>query len=356
MLRESSSEPRSLAPVIQTFPQECYDNPTGRGLAYFARDLVIYACTVAALYSTDSLWLLLPLWVLAGLGISALFVLAHDAAHGSLFKNDRLNYWIGQIGMLPSLHIFEMWCYGHNRIHHGHTTREEMDYVWHPTTPAEYRALSPLRKLAHRFKWSAIGGGFYYLWDVWWTKMVRFTPPDKMGDAVRRDRIIVASFAALTGALLLAAGVARYGTLSGGLWMWMKVFGIPFLVWNYSIGITVYVHHIAQDIPWHTRREWNKFRGQMEGTTILHIPRWLNVFYHNIFLHVPHHVDMRIPFYQLPAACEALRKHYGHVVRERVLHPLDYLRTTRTCKLFDFEKGVWCDYRGRQFALETTLL
>jgi omega-6 fatty acid desaturase (delta-12 desaturase) len=356
MSESTAPEPRSLGPVIEAFPEECYDNPTGRGLAYFARDAAIYGLTVAALLSTDQLWLVLPLWVLAGLGISALFIVAHDAAHGSLFKSDRLNYVIGQLGMLPSLHIFEMWCFGHNRIHHGHTTRGEMNYVWHPITLAQYRALSPLHKLVHRFKWSCLGGGFYYLWDIWWKKMVRFTPPERMAPQVRRDRWVVGIFAALFTLALLGTGFAQYGTLGGALWTWFKVFAMPFLLWNYSIGITVYVHHIAQDIPWHTRREWNKFKGQMLGTTILHVPRWLNVFYHNIFLHVPHHVDMRIPFYRLPAAVEALRKHYGHVVRERVLHPLDYWQTTRTCKLFDFERGVWCDYRGRQFAVEATLL
>jgi omega-6 fatty acid desaturase (delta-12 desaturase) len=311
---------------------------------------------VAALLATDSPLLLVPLWIYAGLCISALFVLGHDAAHGSLFKSDRLNYLIGQTAMLPALHIFEMWCYGHNRIHHGHTTREEMDYVWHPVTPEQYRALPLAQKLSHRLKWSWLGGGIYYLWDIWWQKMVLFTPPEKIAPNVSRDRTVVGVFAALASAGLIAVGAATYGTVGGALWTWFKVFGVPFVLWNYSIGITVYVQHIAQDIPWHARREWNKFKGQVEGTTILHIPGWLNVFYHNIFLHVPHHVDMRIPFYGLPGAVEALRKHYGHVIRERVLRPLDYFRTTRTCKLFDFEKGVWCDYRGREFLVETTLL
>jgi omega-6 fatty acid desaturase (delta-12 desaturase) len=356
MIPDCTPGPRSLAPIIETIPEKCYDNPTAKGLAYLARDAALYLAALAGLYQTDAPWLLVPFWVLAGLSISALFVLAHDAAHGSLFKSSALNYAVGQLAMLPSLHLFEMWCYGHNRIHHGHTTRQEMDYVWHPTTPSEYRGLSPLGKLVHRLKWSWLGGGIYYLWDIWWRKMVRFTPPEKIAADVRRDRIAVGIFAVLASGLLLAAGFASYGSTVGALWTWLKLFGIPFLIWNYSIGITVYLHHIAQDIPWHSRRDWNKFKGQIEGTTILHIPRWLNVFYHNIFLHVPHHVDMRIPFYRLPAAVEVLRKHYGNLIRERVLRPLDYWRTTRSCKLFDFEKGVWCDYRGRPFAVETTLL
>ena len=44
----------------------------------------------------------------------------------------------------------------------------------------------------------------------------------------------------------------------------------------------------------------------VEGTTNLRIPRVFNFFLHNIFVHVPHHVDARIPFHQLPAAAEAI--------------------------------------------------
>jgi acyl-lipid omega-6 desaturase (Delta-12 desaturase) len=344
---KSHDGPGSLGAVIECIPEECYENPTWKGLAWFARDLALYALNVLALIYFDNPILLVGLWLLSGLTISALFILGHDAAHGSLFKDKRLAYLVGQTAMLPGLHVYEAWVFGHNRIHHGHTTRQEMDYVWHPATREQYAALTPLQKLAHRLKWSCIGGGVYYMWDIWWKSMMLFTPPEKIADAVRRDRRIVVTYAAVASAAFLALGAFWYGSLLGAAWMWAKVFAIPFVVWNYSIGVTVYIHHIAADITWYARREWTKFRGQMEGTTVIHLPWWLNTFYHNIYLHVAHHVDMRIPFYGLPAANEALRKHYGHVIRERAYSLRDYLATTRACKLFDFERGVWCDYSGR---------
>jgi len=174
--------------------------------------------------------------------------------------------------------------------------------------------------------------------------MMRFTPPEKIAADVHRDRRIVLAYAAVVSAALLAAGAHVYGTLGGALWMWFKVFAVPFAVWNYSIGISVYVHHIAPDIEWHGRREWTRFKGQMEGTTILRIPAWLNVFYHNIFLHVPHHVDMRIPFYHLREAADAIRANFGDVVRERSYGLADYLRATRACKLYDFANRRWTSY------------
>jgi omega-6 fatty acid desaturase (delta-12 desaturase) len=344
---DAASEPGpNITQVIDILPDAVYDNPTALGLAYFARDVALYGLVVTALVFADSPFLLVPLWVLAGLTISALFIVGHDSAHGALFKSRRLGYVIGQLSMLPSLHVFEAWVYGHNRIHHGHTVREVMDYVWHPTSLEGYRDMTRVQRLLHRLKWSWLGAGVYYGWDIWWRNMIRFTPPEKIAADVRRDRRIVLGYAAAVSAALLAFGFHRYGGATGALWMWLKVFGVPFVVWNYSIGIAVYVHHISPDIAWHGRREWTRFKGQMEGTTILHVPVWLNFFYHNIFLHVPHHVDMRIPFYHLAEAADAIRANFGGVVREKSFGLGDYLRATRACKLYDFPTRTWHGYEA----------
>ena len=341
----TTSAPRKLAEAVRVIPADCHDNPTWKGLAYLALDLAMYAAVVAGLVLVDSPWLLVPLWILAGLTISALFIVGHDAAHGALFRSQRLAYLAGQFAMLPSLHLYEAWCFGHNRIHHGHTTRQEMDYVWHPLTPEQFRVLSPLSQLVHRVEWSCLGAGLYYMHRIWWDKMIwNFEPPEKIRGLLRRDQIVVGSYAALASAAVLALGAASYGSASGALWMWLKVLAVPFVVWNYSIGAAVYVHHICQDIPWHTRRDWNKFTGQVNGTTIIRLPTWLNVFYHHIFLHVAHHVDMRIPFYGLPAATEALQRAFPDDIVERTFGLGDYLETTKSCKLFDFERGVWLRY------------
>jgi acyl-lipid omega-6 desaturase (Delta-12 desaturase) len=334
----------TISDVIEILPESVYENPTARGLGYFARDVAVYGSAVAALVYTDHPLLLVPLWIFAGLAISALFIVGHDAAHGALFKSKRLAYAIGQLAMLPSLHVYEAWVFGHNRIHHGHTVREGMDYVWHPLSPEQYRALSLPQRVAHRIKWSLFGAGLYYGWDIWWRSMMRFTPPEKIAAEVHRDRRIVVAYAATASAALLALGAFTYGSALGALWMWTKVFALPFVTWNYSIGIAVYVHHISPDIPWHGRREWTRFKGQMEGTTILHIPVWLNFFYHNIFLHVPHHVDMRIPFYKLGEAADAIRARFGDVVREKTFHFADYRRATHACKLYDFAGQRWLGY------------
>ena len=64
--------------------------------------------------------------------VSGLFVVGHDAAHGALFKSKRMNSTVAHLAFLPSLHVYEGWILGHNRVHHPYTVRQGYDFVWHP--------------------------------------------------------------------------------------------------------------------------------------------------------------------------------------------------------------------------------
>jgi omega-6 fatty acid desaturase (delta-12 desaturase) len=335
----AAARPTTLKPVLDVIPARCYERSTWRGLGLVARDLALYGLAVAGLLATDRWYLLVPLWLLAGVAVSGLFVLGHDAAHGALFDSRRLNDVVGRVTMLPSLHATEVWVFGHNRVHHGHTLKQGLDFVWHPTTVEEYRAMGRWSRLVHRFEWGPFGAGAYYFHRVWFDKMVRFTPPARWKRAMRRDQLIVAAFALAA----LAALVAWAGP-TAGVWAWVKVVVIPFLLFCQVIGWVVYVHHIDPETRWWPRREWNKFRGQVEGTTVLWGPPGWELFFHWIMVHLPHHVDMRIPCYRLPAAAKAIQQAYPDEVIERPIRVRDYLRSVRACKLHDFDTGTWHRY------------
>lgn len=333
-------KPTGLKPVIDVIPDSCYQRSTGRGLFLIARDAAFYALALWGLASTNNPLFLVPLWLLAGAAVSGLFVLGHDAAHGALFDSSRLNEIMGRVTMLPSLHATEQWKFGHNRVHHGHTLRQGMDFVWHPITAEEWASMGTLARLRHRIEWGPLGSGAYYLRNVWFNKMVRFTPPERWAKTMNRDRALVAVFAAVT----LAASLVLSAGIGAGLWNYTKLIVIPFLAFCQSIGWVVYVHHIDPEIRWWTRREWNRFRGQVEGTTVLWGPPGWDLFYHWIMVHLPHHVDMRIPCYKLPEAARAIQQAYPDEVVERPISLRDYLRATRECKIHDFETGVWSRY------------
>lgn len=338
---------RELKAVVAVIPEECYANPAWKGIGYFCRDVCVYAAGIVGLLYVDVWYLVIPLWIVATLGISALFVVGHDAAHGALFRSKRLCYAVGQLAFLPSLHAYEVWALGHNRVHHGHTGCEGIDFVWHPLTKAQYAALPWWGRLHHRIEWSPWGAGLYYLRVVWWDRMVHAVPPRRLERAFRRDRLIVVGFAAAMTLSLLYRGYLSTGSATGAMWLWIKIFFVPWLLFNQTIGAVVYLHHIAPDVPWYSHSSWSQRRGQLDATVSYLIPRWLNFFWHNIFLHVPHHVDVRIPFYHLPRALAAISQLADVPLAVHELRLREYVSNARRCKLFDFESGSWSDYSGR---------
>ena len=345
---DAPAQPRprthSLNDVRAHIPEACYRRSPLRAAAALLQGALLYLVPLTALVFIDQWWSLLFLWPLTGLGAAGLFVLGHDASHQALFDSRRANRLAARAAMVPALHAEAAWDLGHNRVHHGYTTRQGFDFVWHPLTVEQYRELGRLARLQHRLEWSCFGSGAYFLREVWWNKMWKFSAPGKRHDDIQRDKIWVGSVA---GACI--AGSVVLGALTGGLgaaiWMPFKLFIIPFMLFIHVIGWAVYVHHVAPEIRWWDRKEWTQFRGQMESTTILHINPVINFLWmHNIMVHVPHHVDQRLPFHQLPAAAKAISEAYPGVVRTAKFRSRDYLRTTKTCKLYDFSAGTWLPY------------
>jgi omega-6 fatty acid desaturase (delta-12 desaturase) len=335
---------QSLNDVRAVIPEACYQRSSRRATFAVIQAIVLYVAPIVGLLLTDRWWAVLALWALAGLAVAGLFVIGHDASHGALVDSRRANRLIAQVCMGPSVHVEAAWDLGHNRIHHGYTTRQGFDFVWHPMTVEEYQAAGRLTRLRHRFEWSWLGSGAYFMREVWWQKMWRYNPTGKRRPAVVRDKLTLGSALAV----LVAAAVV-FGALTGGwvaaIWVPVKVLVVPFLLFLQIIGWTVYVHHVDPDIRWWPRREWSQFRGQMESTTILRIPSFVNrLWLHNIFVHVPHHVDVRIPFHQLPAAAEAIADAHPDTVRNTRFSFRGYLSATKACKLYDFDAGTWLPY------------
>jgi omega-6 fatty acid desaturase (delta-12 desaturase) len=337
--------PGSLRPVLSAIPPEAYANPTWKGLGYFARDLAIYAACVALLVRWSSPLLVVPVWVVAALAVSGLFVVGHDAAHQSLFSRRWLNDVVGRVAMLPSWHVYTAWIFGHNRVHHGFTGRQGYDFVWHPVTPAQYAAMPKAARLRHRVEWSFIGAGAYYTREVWWHKMILWRAPQKSAPSVNRDRALVIGFVTGAAAALTAYGLAHGASVAGVVWLIARVLVVPFLAFTFVIGSIIHVHHIDPDIKWLRGDEWTKFAAQMEGTTVLRAGRVFNFFLHWIMVHTPHHVDMRIPMYNLDKAASAIEREFPGTVVDRPLRFRDFIANSRRCKLYDFDAQRWLSYR-----------
>ena len=341
---ERKSDRRDLSPVIKIIPKTCYEKSYLQGVGLFVRDVVIYIALLAVAASTDTWYILIPVYVLLMMNLVGLFIIGHDAAHGSLTASNKLNDLIANLAMLPGLHMSEIWKYGHNRIHHGRTVNQVFDFIWHPYTAEQYNQMNSFQKLRHKFEWGPLGSGMYYLREIWWNRTILFKPPKSIETKVRLSKLMLTAVFIIGSYFSAKHGLETYGTMAGALWMWIKLVALPFYLVNHAIAWAVYVHHISPEITWHRRKEWDPFKGQVQGTTIFRVSKIANFFLHNIFEHVPHHVDARIPCYHLIEASDAIVKHFPEDAQVEKLNWNKFKRFNEACKLYDFDNHCWQSY------------
>lgn len=335
---------KDLGELRKKIDPKAYLHSNFKTLFWCVLDLAFYLFFMYGVFTSTGIVTRIIFGVLAGIAGSGMFVLAHDAAHGALFKNKWVAEIMGTIYMLPALNSYRLWCFGHNRIHHGFTSYSPVDWIWRPLTINEYNDLSRLKKVLYRAERSIWGCGLHYIVKIWWPKMVRFMPENLQASkifAIRLGKIIVVAFA-------ITIGFVYYH--HSGIFSVVCALLIPFIVFNYFMSLIVYLHHTHPQIPFFDERtEWNATIGAVFCTTVIHTNWFIEKFItHNILIHTPHHADMRIPFYRLKTAFKSIKQNYSEYVHEYKMNLGTMLHIFKSCKLYDYKKHIWYNFRSAQ--------
>lgn len=321
-----------------------------RGIAtpiiWFLLDWLVLGVSVASMLVVDSWCVTVFASLVAALWIARLFVIGHDACHGSYTPSKTLNKWIGRIAFLPSLTPYSLWELGHNLAHHCFTNLKGRDYVWTPYSPHEFARLSWVRRRLEHVYRSGVGQGVYYLIEMWWKKLMF---PSKKHVNHRRatyilDNLLVTAFAAAW-----ISGLVIWGHHSGRAIWSLLIFGfaVPFFVWNCLVGFVIYVQHTHPRVAWYERRdEWSANAGYATTTVHIKLKRPLDGLIHYILEHGAHHVNMGIPLYRLKEAQARLSATLDERLKSEVFCWRYYWNTVRRCKLYDFAQHVWMDFEG----------
>ncbi|MEA2618877.1 MAG: hypothetical protein QOE72_4660 [Chloroflexota bacterium] len=220
------------------------------------------------------------------------FIVFHDCAHGSLFPSKRANQHVGRVLGLLVLAPFMRWRHDH-AVHHatsGDLERRGVGDI--PTlTVTEYRARSNRSRLAYRaFRNPLVMFGL--------GPVIAMIVGPRIATRAQRPRMRHS---------VLATDVALLSVV-GGLCLWIGV-GNFFLVWAPaamiagSVGIWLfYVQHQFEDAYWQSPTEWSYADAALRGSSYLRLPAVLQFFSGNIGLHHVHHLNARIPNYNLQRA------------------------------------------------------
>lgn len=324
-----------------------------KALTLFAVNAVVYLAAFFGIVFIPTWPAKLVLGALTAIPLSTLFIVGHDGCHGSLTPRCWLNSFLGHLGFLPSLHPYSAWELGHNRLHHGWTNLRGRDYGYPPFTKAEYDALPRSRRFLERIYRTVWGVGLHYLIEIWWKHMMFPHEDDwkKLNRGVfQRDRALVIGFAILQIASLLLT--ARWAAAHG--WPSLSPLGLiavgwawPFLWWNWTMAFVTYQHHTHPQVAWYDNKEdWCFYYGQIEGTVHVTFSRPIEMIFHNILEHTAHHVDPKIPLYNLRASQESLETAFSESITVQKGSLLQFAKVLKVCRLYDYRNHQWLDFDG----------
>jgi omega-6 fatty acid desaturase (delta-12 desaturase) len=285
--------------------------------------------------------------IIAGIKLTSLLTLGHDAAHNTLTANRKLNRILALACFIPCIHNVRLWVWDHHLMHHPETNGEHYDsYV--PFTKAEFDALPKSRQLLERVIRSPnfVGFGIHYLFGR--MANVRIWPTSKVPARVRRSAWwhFAGLMAYAGGLVLLLANAPRFApvTLSEAL-----VLGgaLPIFLFACLTGGSLYLMHTNTRIKWHrgvTARS-GAYRPELEATHLT-LPAFVSSAVHHVYAHSVHHAHAGIPCYRL---LEAQLRFDDLMGPASICEPLSLRRTLRTmalCKLYDYDTHTWLDFNG----------
>lgn len=281
-------------------------------------------------------WAAVPIAVVAAGFLVRIFIIFHDCCHGAFFRSRRANRITGYAAGLVVLTPFEKWQQSHAQHHAtvGDLDRRGTGDVW-TLTVREYAAAPRWKRLFYQlfrnpFIMLGIGPGLLFVIANRWP-----SPSD-----TKRQRFSVHFTNAGIALTLLTAH------FTVGLPIFLAT-QLPTFLLAATAGVWLfYVQHQFEDAYWARRPEWDPMRAALEGSSYYKLPRVLQWFSGNIGLHHIHHVQPRIPFYNLQR-CQAAIPAFQAVPPLTIRRSLHSLRL-RLVDEADRRMVTWAELEARR--------
>lgn len=275
-----------------------YQHPSSvRAVWQLVSTLVPYALLWYLMYHAleISLWLAIPLAVLAAAFLVRIFIIFHDCGHGSFLGSRRANDAVGVLAGILTFSPYHHWRWQHS-IHHG--TAGQLDRrgtgdVW-TMTVQEYLEASRWRRCVYRlarnpFVLFVLAPLFMFV--IW----QRFPAADARA---RERRSVRRMNFALAGMVIVLSWIF-------GVWPYLLLQAVVMAIAGAAGLWLFYVQHQFEDAYWEREADWNYLAAALRGSSFYKLPKVLQWFSGNIGFHHVHHLSPRIPNYNLQKCHEA---------------------------------------------------
>lgn len=316
-----------LPQIIRSIPRPCFEKNNRRALTYLFRDLLLLVFIGTLILFTENSILQILLSVLMGCVLTGIFVIGHDAGHRSFSDNRKLNEFVGHLCCSLTLWPYHVWRLSHDH-HHKWTHHSVNDLAWKPLTIQQYEELPQWKKFAYYLSRS-----FVFFWASMLFQGFMIDDAVKGRFFAKQDRDIVIRSIGITIAIGLtyAFTCLYFGGLSGLLLMFI----IPQLVFQFWLSFFTLFHHTNVDSKLLSPSTWEPAKAQLGHSIHVKYPDIIDWLTHDIGWHIPHHVCVSIPHYNLRAAHQSLKNSYPEVIKENSLTPQYMLEVISKCHLID---------------------
>ena len=227
-----------------------------------------------------------------------IFIIQHDCGHHSFFRSHRQNDMLGAFCSVLTMTPYALWRRSH-ALHHA--SSGDLDHrghgdVW-TLTVDEYLSRPLFSRLVYRIYRNplilfVLGPSLFFMG----VNRLTVNVPANW----KRERRSVH----LTNLALLAVLVVAWYTI--GVTTFLMVH-LPIVVIAASVGSWLFfVQHQYEEAYWEPHDRWEFVRSAFEGSSYYKLPRILQWFTGNIGFHHIHHLESRIPNYNLPVCFAAI--------------------------------------------------
>lgn len=242
-----------------------------------------------------SYWLTLPIAIVAAGLLVRIFIIFHDCGHGSFFGSPTANRITGFLSGLLTFTPYHHWRQAHAEHHRtaGQLDRRGVGDVW-TMTVQEYRTASRGRRLAYRLSRNPL---VLFVLAPLYVFVVRQRFPFITKHKRERRSVHWMNAAVLAMVVTISAliGVREYlsiqltvTALSGTAGIWL-----------------FFVQHQFESAYWESGKNWDYAEAALKGSSFYKLPRILQWFSGNIGFHHIHHLNPRIPNYNLQRCHES---------------------------------------------------
>lgn len=289
MLEEGASGPTPWNALLQPYKEPSLPQAVWQLLNTAVPFFLVWALMCAL--ADQAYWLTLLLAVPAAGLQMRLFIIQHDCGHGSFFKSSRMNDALGAcIGVL-CLTPYRYWRKTH-AIHHatsGNLDRRGTGDI-DTLTVEEYLQSPAWKRLGYRlyrnpFVLFVLGPALHFV--------VRHRLPGIAPASWKQER------RSILWTDLALAGVLAVMALTIGIEKFLMV-QLPITLLSITVGVWFfYVQHQFEGTYWERDGGWEYASAGMQGSSYYKLPKILQWFSGNIGLHHIHHLNSRIPNYNL---------------------------------------------------------